>query len=91
LKCRKAYGIMPVGKKDVSAHSEQQKTPESRPLGFFYSVSGGGLKPKADYQLFVSVQPFADVVGDYTCQNREKKRCEYTHSVHLLPLPVWRW
>ena len=28
---------------------------------------------KAGYQLFFSVQPFADVVGNYTCQNREKK------------------
>lgn len=39
----------------------------------FYSVLGGWLNPKAGYQLFFSVQPFADVVGNYTCQNREKK------------------
>ena len=37
------------------------------------SVLGGWLNPKAGYQLFFSVQPFADVVGNYTCQNREKK------------------
>ena len=41
--------------------------------GLFYSVLGGWLNPKAGYQLFFSVQPFADVVGNYTCQNREKK------------------
>lgn len=62
MKCQKAYAIMSVGKKDVSAHSEQQKTPELRPLGFFYSVSGGWLKPKADWvnreyrQLFTKNQ-----------------------------------
>ena len=44
-----------------------------RPPGLFYSVLGGWLNPKAGYQLFFSVQPFADVVGNYTCQNREKK------------------
>ena len=73
LKCRKAYGIMPVGENDRSAHVAQQKAPELRPPGLFYSVLGGWLNPKAGYQLFFSVQPFADVVGNYTCQNREKK------------------
>lgn len=53
-----------------------QKAPEVATPGLFYSVLGGWLNPKAGYQLFFSVQPFADVVGDYTCQNREKKRCE---------------
>ena len=71
MKCRKAYAIMPVGKKDESAHCGTQKAPELRPPGLFYSVLGGWLNPKAGYQLFVSVQPFADVVGDYTCQDRE--------------------
>ena len=35
----------------------QQKTPEPQSLGFFYSVLGGWLKPKAGYQLFISIQP----------------------------------
>ena len=73
LKCRKAYGIMPVGENDRSAHVAQQKAPEVATPGLFYSVLGGWLNPKAGYQLFFSVQPFADVVGNYTCQNREKK------------------
>ena len=64
---------MPVGKKDMSAHVAQRKAPESQPPGLFYSVLGGWLNPKAGYQLFLSVQPFADVVGNYTCQNRDKK------------------
>ena len=73
MKCRKAYGIMPVGENDRSAHVAQQKAPEVATPGLFYSVLGGWLNPKAGYQLFFSVQPFADVVGHYTCQNREKK------------------
>ena len=66
-----AYAIIPVGKKDMSAHVAQQKAPESQPPGLFYSVLGGWFKPKAGYQLFFSVQPFTDVVGNYTRQNRE--------------------
>ena len=89
MKCRKAYGIMPVGENDRSAHVAQQKAPEVATPGLFYSVLGGWLNPKAGYQLFVSVQPFADVVGNYTCQNREKKCHKFTHVVHPLSLPVW--
>ena len=66
-----AYAIMPVGKKDMSAHVAQRKAPEVATPGLFYSVLGGWLNPKVGYQLFLSVQPFADVVGNYTRQNRE--------------------
>jgi len=38
LKCRKAYAIMPVGKKDESAHCGTQKAPEVATPGLFYSV-----------------------------------------------------
>ena len=56
MKCRKAYGIMPVGENDRSAHVAQQKAPEVATPGLFYSVLGGWLNPKAGYQLFFSVQ-----------------------------------
>ena len=39
MKCRKAYGIMPVGENDRSAHVAQQKAPEVATPGLFYSVS----------------------------------------------------
>ena len=52
MKCRKAYAIMPVGKKDESAHCGTQKAPEVATPGLFYSVLGGWLNPKAGYQLF---------------------------------------
>ena len=51
----------------------QQKAPEVRTLGLFYSVLSGWLIPQAGYQLLFSIQPFANVVGDYTCQNRKYK------------------
>ena len=53
MKCRKAYGIMPVGENDRSAHVAQQKAPEVATPGLFYSVLGGWLNPKAGYQLFL--------------------------------------
>ena len=31
------------------------------------------LRPEAGYRLLISVQPFANVAGDYTCRDREKK------------------
>ena len=36
MKCRKAYGIMPVGENDRSAHVAQQKAPEVATPGLFY-------------------------------------------------------
>lgn len=50
-----------------------QKPPELRPLGVFYSILGRWIIPKADYQLFISIQPFANIIGDYTCRNRDIK------------------
>ena len=52
---------------------EQSENPVAATIGVFYSVLGGWFNPKAGYQLFISVQPFADVVGNYTRQNGEKK------------------
>ena len=79
MKCRKAYAIIPVGENDRSAHVAQQKAPEVATPGLFYSVLGGWLNPKAGYQLFFSVQPFADVVG--TSRNIQAK----------IPLPQAIW
>lgn len=58
---------------DESVHDDTQKTPELQSLGFFYPVLGRWFMPKADYQLFISIQPFANIIGDYTCRNRDIK------------------
>ena len=50
-----------------------EKSPELRPPGFFYSVSDGWLRPKADYLLFVSVQPFANAVATTLAKTEIKK------------------
>lgn len=50
-----------------------QKAPEVGSLGLFYSVLARWLIPLADYRLQISVQPFADIVGNYTCHNGDEK------------------
>ena len=50
MKCRKAYGIMPVGENDRSAHVAQQKAPELRPPGLFYNYS---IMQKKKCQKFI--------------------------------------
>lgn len=54
----------------------QRKPPEIAALGVFYSVLGRWLIPKACYQLFFSIKPFADEMANHTCHNRNKKRYE---------------
>jgi hypothetical protein len=50
------------------------KTPSVAELGVFYTVLNRWFIPEAGYRLLlIFVQPFADVVGNYTCQNRENK------------------
>ena len=45
MKCRKAYGIMPVGENDRSAHVAQQKAPEVATPGLFYNGKERERKP----------------------------------------------
>ena len=63
---------MPIGKTIESAHMAQQNPHEFAPRGGFYAVLGGWLKPKVATSH--SCQPFADVVGNYTRQDRKYKR-----------------
>ena len=80
---------MPVGENDRSAHVAQQKAPEVATPGLFYSVLGGWLNPKAGYQLFFSVQPFADVVAGYACHNGNQKGYNNFHEYTPFLLPDW--
>ena len=64
------------------------KSPEGATPGLFYSFLGGWLILKADYQLFISVQPFADVVGDYTAKTESKKDENILMATPHLSLPV---
>ena len=84
LQTKNAYDIMPVGKMiRLNSFITQQKAPELRPLRLFYSVWAGWLIPQAGYQLLFSIQPFANVVGDYTCQDRKHKMIRsYPFTTH---------
>ena len=60
------------------------KTPEGpNPLGF--SIRYGELLRLGCSYLFIPVQPFAYVVANHTCYDRDKKRDDdIFHSAHLL-------
>ena len=74
LQTKNAYDIMPVGKMiRLNSFITQQKPQSCDLWGFFIPFGQGGLFPQAGYQLLFSIQPFADVVGDYTCQDRKHK------------------
>lgn len=57
----------------MCSYAAQRKAPEFLPPGLFYSIYSGWLKPQADYQLLFPVQPFANIVRDHTCQDRQHK------------------
>ena len=63
--------------------AETQRTPRKLvPSGGFLSfpVSRRLTKPQADCWLSLSIQPFADVVGCYTCRDRKKKGKNVYHA-----------
>ena len=67
------------------------KNPRVAARGFFYAVLARWIRPQAHCRLFVSVQPFANEVGHYTCRNRnQKSSTDILQSQHLPSLPFWR-
>ena len=70
---------MPLGKRRNVFIVTQQK-PRRRKLGAFFPFWRGGLVPRLTTSCLFSIQPFANVVGDYTCQNRKHKRRNYIHN-----------
>lgn len=76
---KNAYDIMPVGKRRNVFIVTQQK-PRRRKLRGFFPFWRGGLVPRLTTSCLFSIQPFANVVGDYTCQNRKHKRRNYIHN-----------
>ena len=59
----------------ISNMLEETKTPRSAVLGVFYAYFRGGLCLRLVLSS-VFIQPFAYVVGYYTCQHRNYK-CAY--------------
>lgn len=54
--------------------------------GFLFHFWSRRINPEA---ILLFIQPFADVVGNYACQNGEDKRyCRIVHEGHPLSVPV---
>ncbi len=74
------------------SNTGHKNPPETQPLGdfLFRFVAGGlGLRLATDY--IISVQPFTDVIGDYTATTEITKDERISKLEHPLPLPVWGW
>jgi len=59
---------MPIGKMMKCVQRNAVKT-----LRGVLSVLARWISPQAGYQILPSIQPFANIIGDYTCQNRKHK------------------
>ena len=87
---RFTYDIMNTGETKECVHLTQRKT-RCCSTGFFYSVLvEGGLSLRLT-ALFSLIQPFTNVVGDYACHDREKKRKKQVHRTHPLPTTNMGW
>ena len=75
-----AYAIMPIGKKRCEYPCGHTKSPGVPAPGLFYSVLARWFIPSGWLPLLVSIQPFANIVGNYTCRNGDKKRCKNIHA-----------
>ena len=61
-------------------------------MGIFIPFRQGGLILRLVAFVCIFVQPFADVVANYTSQNRDNKSSEYIFRKSTLPsVPVWEW
>ena len=63
---------------------EEMKTPRNALLGVFYAYFRGGLCLRLVLSS-IFIQPFAYVVGYYTCQHRNYK-C--AHEFHFITSPL---
>ena len=80
---------MPIGKEKWIVHVIwllTSKTPERQLWGFLFPFLVVGLSPQAHYWLHITVQPFDDVMANYTTHNSDNKRSEKIHVIHLLPV-----
>ena len=63
---------MPRQNDVISPYGQHKNPTRCELVGFSIPFWQGGLVPRL-VAVIVSVQPFANEVGDYTCQNRENK------------------
>ena len=86
------YDILAIGKGYCRVHdwSPKRKPPVLPHWGFSIPFWDRWFIPEAGYRLLLLfIQTFADVVGNYACQNGEDKRyCRIVHDGHPLSVPV---
>ncbi len=89
LQLKFEYDIIAVGKSSEYVH-RTAKTPRGANSGGFLCLFWRRwLIPQVGCRQLFSVQPFANVVGNYTCHNRNKKSSEHIiHRTAPLPVPV---
>ena len=88
------YAIILSGKRENSSIMVQTTSESPRngsSGGFLFRFWIWWLKPQAGYRLFVTIQPFDDVVAGYTSRTGDKKRKYQIQKTHLLPLPGIGW
>ena len=81
------YNANRLKRQKLSISDDKQK-PQCWNTGVFYSILAWWLKPQADYQLFITVQPFANEMANDTCHNSDYQRQKYIHIEHLPSAPV---
>ena len=70
---------MNTGKRNESPIGHKSKPHELPLVGFLvYIILDGKTRPSGTLPLFLAIEPFAYVVGNYTSQNREDKRLHLT-------------
>ena len=57
------------------------KTPVLQHWGFLFPFYAAGLN---GYRLFIAIQPFDDVMANYTSRDGDNKRNNELHMIHLL-------
>ena len=76
LKFPISYVIINVGKEARVSMLAQKTNPHELQLAgvLVYIVLDGKTKPSGSSPLFLTIEPFAYVVGNYTCQDGKDKR-----------------
>ena len=67
------YAIMPIGKVKSDFYKSAKPPRVRTSWGFLFHFLQGGLSPRLIAFLIISIQPFANIVGNYTCHNRNDK------------------
>jgi len=75
--------------KQAVQYGHTRKPPGRHPWGFSIpTFKREGLTPQAGYRLLITVQPFDDVMANYTTHNSGNKRSNIFHVIHLSSVPV---